>query len=93
MCFEKGEFKVGANDIWLGNIHGCDFFMNGNQFEYWKNTQLILDVTLGRGSNFSIEITIGIRFIIPSRLYTMEEMERLTPTKTGEEVRKEEAKK
>jgi uncharacterized protein (DUF779 family) len=88
MCFEKGEFKVGANDIWLGKVYGCDFFMNQDQFEYWKHTQLTLDVTQGRGSSFSIEIPMGIRFLIRSRLFTTEEMERLTPTKTGEEVLK-----
>lgn len=86
MCFEKGEFKVGASDIWLGEVYGCDFFMNQDQFEYWKHTQLTLDVTPGRGSSFSIEIPMGIRFMIRSRLFTMEEMENLLPTKTGEEV-------
>nr|MBI1229234.1 DUF779 domain-containing protein [Cytophagales bacterium] len=88
MCFEKGEFKVGANDIWLGKVYGCDFFMNQDQFEYWKHTQLTLDVTQGRGSSFSMEIPMGIRFLIRSRLFTTEEMERLTPIKTGEEVLK-----
>ncbi|HSI77171.1 MAG TPA: DUF779 domain-containing protein [Lunatimonas sp.] len=45
-----------------------------------------LDVTPGRGSTFSIEIPMGIRFMIRSRLFTTEEMENLLPTKTGEEV-------
>ena len=89
MCFEKGDFKVGGNDIWLGNIYGCDFFMSGDQFEYWKHTQLTLDVTAGRGSSFSIEIPMGIRFMIRSHLFTMEEMENLIPTKTGEEILEE----
>lgn len=86
MCFEKGDFKVGASDIWMGKIYGCDFFMNQDQFEYWKHTQLTLDVTPGRGSSFSIEIPMGIRFIIRSRLFTMEELNNLLPTKTGEEM-------
>ncbi len=86
MCFEKGDFKVGAQDIWLGEIYGCDFFMSADQFEYWKHTELTLDVTPGRGSSFSIEIPMGIRFMIRSRLYTMEEFESLPSVKTGEEV-------
>ncbi|AFL82743.1 hypothetical protein Belba_0072 [Belliella baltica DSM 15883] len=89
MCFEKGDFKVGASDIWLGEVYGCDFFMNQDQFEYWKHTQLTLDVTPGRGSSFSIEIPMGIRFMIRSRLFTTEELENLIPTKTGEEVLEE----
>ena len=86
MCFEKGDFKVGSQDIWLGEVYGCDFFMSADQFEYWKHTQLTLDITPGRGSSFSIEIPMGIRFIIRSKLFTMEELENLSPIKTGEEV-------
>lgn len=85
MCFEKGDFKVGSQDIWLGEVYGCDFFMSADQFEYWKHTQLTLDVTPGRGSSFSIEIPMGIRFMIRSKLFSAEELENLTPTVTGEE--------
>lgn len=90
MCFEKGDFKVGGNDIWMGKVYDCDFFMSADQFEYWKHTQLTLDVTPGRGSSFSLEIPMGIRFIIRSRIFTMEEIDNLIPTKSGEEYLQEE---
>ena len=77
MCFEDGDFKIGESDIFLGNIYGCPFYMSLDQYEYWKHTQLILDVTPGRGSSFSIEIPMGIRFLIRSRLFTMEELKAL----------------
>jgi uncharacterized protein (DUF779 family) len=51
--------------------------MSINQFEYWKHTHLTLDVTTGRRSSFSIEIPMGIRFLIRSRLYTDDEMKDL----------------
>ncbi|EAZ80693.1 DUF779 domain-containing protein [Algoriphagus machipongonensis] len=86
MCFEKGDFKVGSQDIWLGEVYNCDFFMSADQFEYWKHTQLTLDITPGRGSSFSLEIPMGIRFLIRSKLFTMEELGNLTPVKTGEEI-------
>ncbi len=85
MCFEKGEFKVGGSDVWLGEVYGCDFFMNRDQFEYWQHTQLILDITPGRGSSFSLEIPLGLRFFIHSRLFTEEEQQHLAPIKSGEE--------
>lgn len=91
MCFEKGDFKVGSQDIWMGKVYGCDFFMSADQFEYWKHTQLTLDITPGRGSSFSIEIPLGIRFIIRSRIFTMEELENLEPILTGEEYLEQEA--
>ncbi|MBN7811437.1 DUF779 domain-containing protein [Algoriphagus sp. H41] len=85
MCFEKGDFKVGSQDVWLGTVHGCDFFMSADQFEYWKYSELTLDITPGRGSSFSLEIPMGIRFLIRSRLFSMEEYEALPPTQNGEE--------
>ncbi|MCX2739294.1 DUF779 domain-containing protein [Pontibacter anaerobius] len=77
MCFEEGEFKVGDSDVLLGEIHGCKFYIARDQYEYWKHTQLTLDVTPGRGSSFSLEIPLGLRFIIRSRIFTPEEMEQL----------------
>jgi uncharacterized protein len=85
MCFEDGDFKIGDSDILLGHIYGCPFYMSRDQYEYWKHTQLTLDVTPGRGSSFSIEIPMGVRFMIRSRLFTMEEIEAL---KTQDEFSK-----
>jgi uncharacterized protein len=86
MCFEKGDFIVGGSDIWLGEVYGCEFFMSKDQFEYWKHTQLTLDITPGRGSSFSIEIPMGIRFMIHSRLFSDEELQDLSPVKEAEDV-------
>jgi len=85
MCFEKGEFKVGESDVYLGDIDGCSFFMSRDQFEFWQHTHLTLDVTKGRGSSFSLEIPLGLRFMIRSRLFSDEEAEHLVPVISGEE--------
>ena len=79
MCFEVGDFMVGSRDIKMGEIHGCEFFMSPEQFEYMKNTHLSIDIVKGRGSSFSIEIPLGLRFIAVSRLFTEEEYENLEP--------------
>ena len=52
MCFPAGEFRVGAQDVLLGEIAGCKFFIGAEQFEYWRHTQLIIDVVPGRGAGF-----------------------------------------
>lgn len=80
MCFPVGEFKIGDTDVLLDEVHGCEFYMSSDQFEYWKHTQLTLDITPGRGSSFSIEIPLGIRFIIHSRIFTEEELTALSNT-------------
>lgn len=79
MCFADGEFKLGDSDVLLGYVEGCPFYMNADQFAYWQHTQLTLDVTPGRGSSFSIEIPMGVRFIIQSRVFTDEELGKLEP--------------
>ncbi|TVQ50201.1 MAG: DUF779 domain-containing protein [Saprospirales bacterium] len=85
MCYEKGEFITGSSDVWMGTVAGCNFFMSTDQFEYWKHTQLTLDVTPGRGSSFSLEIPMGIRFLIRSRIFQPHEMENLIPIKSGDD--------
>jgi uncharacterized protein len=49
MCYGLGEFMTGDSDVQLGTVEGAPFFMSKPQFEYWKHTQLILDVVPGRG--------------------------------------------
>ncbi len=83
MCYIKGDFKIGSSDVWIGKVHGCDFFMASYQFDYWQYTHLTLDITQGRGSSFSIEIPLGIRFIIHSRLFTEAEQNDLEPIQKG----------
>jgi len=84
MCFEVGDFMLGACDLKIGDIHGCEFFMSEDQFEYMKNTHLTIDVVEGRGSSFSIEIPLGLRFLTISRLFTTEEFENLEEIKINE---------
>ena len=79
MCFAKGEFRVGGNDVWLGRIYGCDFFMSASQFAYWQHTQLTVDVVKDRGASFSLEIPLGVRFLIRSRRFTEAEAQDRAP--------------
>lgn len=83
MCFPKGELLINETDVWLGNIHDCDFYMSKDQFEYWQHTQLTVNVVKGRGASFSLEIPLGIRFVIESRLFSEEEMQDLGPIRLG----------
>ena len=73
MCFQKGDFLLGSRDLCLGEIHGCSFYMAADQFEYYKNTHITVDVTEGRGSSFSLEIPLGLRFMAVSTVLTDDE--------------------
>ncbi len=74
MCFQKGDFLLGSRDLCLGEIHGCNFYMAADQFEYYKNMHITVDVTEGRGSSFSLEIPLGLRFMSVSRVLTDDEL-------------------
>ncbi len=79
MLLEEGEMYLDDSDILLGQLEGVNYYMNQDQFEYWKHTHLTIDITAGRGSSFSLEIPLGLRFIIHSRLLTEEENAVLNP--------------
>ena len=79
MCYPEGDLLVGDSDVRLGEIGGCPFYMSAPQFEYWKHTQLTIDVVPGRGGMFSLEGPEGMRFLTRSRLFTDEEWKILEP--------------
>lgn len=88
MCYPRREFKVGAQDVYLGEIGGQPFYMGAAQFDYWQQTHLIIDVVPGRGSGFSLEAPEGVRFLTRSRVYTdaeYEELDKIGPPPTGVE--------
>lgn len=70
MCYPDGDLLVGDNDVRLGEIGGCPFYMSAAQYEYWKHTELTIDVVPGRGGMFSLEGSEGVRFLTRSRLFT-----------------------
>jgi uncharacterized protein (DUF779 family) len=83
MCYPRGEFMTGESDVLLATLgcgdgeEGAPFYMSKSQFEYWKHTQLILDVVPGRGGMFSLDGPEGKRFLIRSRVFTDAEIEAL----------------
>jgi hypothetical protein len=88
MCYPRGEFRVGASDVKLGEIAGAPFYMSAAQFEYWRHTHLTIDVVSGRGSGFSLEAPESLRFLTRSRLFDDSETEALAkmPVMRGDEV-------
>ena len=77
MCYPAGDFRVGPQDVHLGRIAGCEFYIGAAQFEYWRHTQLIIEVFQWSGSGFSAEAPEGVRFLTRSRVFTDEEVAEL----------------
>jgi len=76
-CYLPGEITMGAGDVFLGRIGECEFYIGRNQYEYWKHTQLIIDVIEGTGGTFSLEGPEGKAFHTRSRVFTQAELDEL----------------
>lgn len=80
MCYPAGEFRVGGQDILLGTVGPDDaipVWIGAAQFDYWRHTQITIDVVPGRGAGFSLEGPDGLRFIVRSRVFTDAEVNAL----------------
>ncbi|WP_156290977.1 DUF779 domain-containing protein [Oceanobacillus salinisoli] len=73
MCYREGDFLLGDSDFLLGTIGDVPFYMHESQYEYWKHTQLIIDVAKGSGPTFSLDSIEDQHFIIRSHVFTEEE--------------------
>ncbi len=80
MCYEKSDFYVPSRNVKLGEICGCEFFIDKDQFEYFKHSHLTVDVKVEKGAfgnSFSLEIDLGYQFLTISRIFTDEEYRNL----------------
>jgi hypothetical protein len=81
MCYPRAEFRIGPNDILLGEVAGCPVYIGAAQFELWAHTQLVIDVVTGRGAGFSVEAPEGVRFLTRGRVFSAEEKAALPPAR------------
>ena len=79
MCYPRGDFLLGEQDVYLGSVgaagddEGTPVYIGAAQYGYWAHTHLTIDVVAGRGAGFSLEAPEGVRFLTRSRLFTDEE--------------------
>lgn len=66
MCFPAGEFITGAQDLLLGEIEGCPFYIGAALDAAWQAPELVLDVEDGDPEGFSLGAGAGQRFVTRS---------------------------
>jgi len=66
MCFPAGEFLIGDNDVLLGEIEGCPFYIDAGLDRAWHQDRFILDVATGPAEGFSLPAGDNLHFIILS---------------------------
>ncbi|MCV2873030.1 DUF779 domain-containing protein [Defluviimonas sp. WL0050] len=66
MLFQQGDYLIGNNDVLVSDVDGVPFYMNADQYERWKHTDLTIDAIKGIGGMFSLENGSGRRFLTRS---------------------------
>ena len=59
---------LGSVDENVGEIVGCEFWMDREQLRRWAHTRWTVDVVPGRGASFSLEAPLNMRFLIRSSM-------------------------
>lgn len=67
MCMKAGELMTDDNDVYCGQVHGCDFWMAKDPYKTRQRDAWILDVVKGGGASFSLEIPLQVRFVLRTK--------------------------
>ena len=81
MCYAKSDFYIPSRNVKLGELCGVEFFIDKDQFEYFRHSHITVDVKEEKaafGNSFSLEIDLGYQFITVSRIFTDEEYAQLS---------------
>lgn len=82
-CYKVGEVVPGQTMLKLGTVHGADFYLGHQEFQYYENSQLTLDVKPGNGGDFSLDCGRGKAFFTHSRPFADEELPSVRPISVG----------
>ena len=69
MCYKRGDFRVGANDVLLGTIEDTPFYIGAAQLEQWgERMQFVIDAVPSQSDSFSLETRNDMRFTTGARM-------------------------
>lgn len=63
ICLEQGELMFGPHDLWLGDIAGAPFYIDGEAYERCGRPRFLVDVSPGAAEGFSLEGAHGVHFV------------------------------
>jgi uncharacterized protein (DUF779 family) len=66
MCFREGQLLLGPNDLLIGEIAGCSFSIDAEQYERWRRPSFVVDVAPGAGTGMSLEGLHDVHFVVTS---------------------------
>ncbi len=63
ICLCEGDLLLGPNDLLLGEIAGCPFYIDQEQYERWHRPAFLIDIAAGESDTFSLEGPEGMHFV------------------------------
>jgi uncharacterized protein len=66
MCLSRVELLPSDDDVKLGEIGGAPFYADREQYEGWGEPTLLIDVSPGPASSFSLEGLEEVHFVTRS---------------------------
>ncbi len=63
VCLAEGEIMLGPNDLRVGELGGCPFYVDRELDARWNEPSFVIDVAPGGGDTFSLEGPEGIHFV------------------------------
>ena len=63
ICLQEGDLLLGPEDLLIGEIATCPFYMDREQYERWGRPRFLIDCAPGGGDSFSLESMEGMHFI------------------------------
>ena len=63
VCLAEGEILLGPGDLQIGELAGCPFYVDREQYERWRRPSFVIDVVPGGGDTFSLEGPEGLHFV------------------------------
>ena len=63
ICLCVGELLLGPGDVLLGEIAGCPFYVDRDQYVRWQEPRFVIDIAAGGSDTFSLEGSDGVHFV------------------------------
>lgn len=67
LVYERADFKIGSNDVKLGEFDGVEVYVHTMHYSYLKESELSMNVIKGNASEYSLDYGLGEHFVLESK--------------------------